>query len=72
MAGITDDDRLLIWLSRHISRQDAEKALAGQPDGMYLVRASISAPGDYVLSMIFKGRVHHHQVKSPRLHFTLP
>ena len=59
---MNDEERLLMWLSRHISRQDAEKALAKQGDGVYLIRASVSAPGDYVLSVSFRGRVQHHQV----------
>jgi hypothetical protein len=57
-----DEDRLAIWLSRNITRNDAEKALQGQRDGVFLVRASVSAPGDYVISVVFGGAVQHHQV----------
>ncbi|EDQ92133.1 uncharacterized protein MONBRDRAFT_44336 [Monosiga brevicollis MX1] len=57
-----DDERLQIWLSRHISRQDAETALKGHPDGTYLIRASVSAPGDYVLCVVCHGQIQHHQV----------
>lgn len=57
-----DEDRLAIWLSRNITRQDAESALAGQKDGVFLVRASVSAPGDYVISVVFGGGIQHHQV----------
>lgn len=59
-----DEDRLSIWLSRNIGRTDAEQALAGQRDGVFLVRASVSAPGDYVISVVFSGAVQHHQVRN--------
>eukprot|EP00052_Salpingoeca_macrocollata_P017182 m.139262 g.139262 ORF g.139262 m.139262 type:complete len:900 (-) comp20301_c0_seq1:77-2776(-) len=58
-----DSDRLNIWLSKNITRQDAERALADQPNGVYLVRRSVSAPGDYVISVAVDGNVQHHQIK---------
>lgn len=63
-----DEDRLSIWLSRNIGRSDAEHALAGQRDGVFLVRASVSAPGDYVISVVFAGSVQHHQIKHYKGH----
>ena len=58
-----DEDRLAIWLNRNIGRVDAERGLAGQRDGVFLVRTSVSAPGDYVISVVFSGVVQHHQVR---------
>ena len=54
--------RVAIWLSRNISRVDAEAALANQPAGTYLVRASVSAPGDYAISLVCADGIQHHQV----------
>eukprot|EP00049_Salpingoeca_infusionum_P009487 m.160285 g.160285 ORF g.160285 m.160285 type:complete len:1073 (+) comp14347_c2_seq1:610-3828(+) len=58
-----EEDRVMMWLSLTISRQDAEEALAFAPTGTFVVRASVSAPGDYVLSLSIDGRVRHHQLK---------
>ena len=61
---LNDQVRLNIWLARHITRQDAERALRGEPQGCYLIRASVSAPGDYVVSLVVEdGSIQHHQIK---------
>ena len=46
-------------------QQDAERVLAGKPNGTYIVRQSVSAPGDYVLSISVDGGVQHLQVGLP-------
>lgn len=46
------------------SAQEASKALEGKRDGTYLVRESRKRPGEYVLGIVFGGKVIHVVVKS--------
>eukprot|EP00043_Microstomoeca_roanoka_P025022 m.7312 g.7312 ORF g.7312 m.7312 type:complete len:1252 (+) comp5162_c0_seq1:52-3807(+) len=47
------------WFRPHMTRQDAEAALAGLHDGAFLVRHATHSQAKYILSYVFNGVVHH-------------
>ncbi|XP_064638567.1 tyrosine-protein kinase HTK16-like isoform X1 [Lineus longissimus] len=54
----------MYWYHGSISREEAEIALGkgGCSDGLYLVRASQSTPGNFAISLAAKGKLHHFQI----------
>ena len=63
-----DDDSTngdAVWLHRGISKDEAEEKLrVGTQDGHFLVRERPGAEGEYVLSLIYKGKPTHHLMKT--------
>ncbi|CAB3407911.1 unnamed protein product [Caenorhabditis bovis] len=50
------------WFHSMISRENTEKLLLGKPDGTFLVRESTNFPGDFTLSMAYRGKVEHYRI----------
>ncbi|KAG7276832.1 hypothetical protein CRUP_008782 [Coryphaenoides rupestris] len=50
------------WYAGQVTRQDAELRLRWQPSGVFLVRASESAPGEFSLSVSYGDMVEHFRV----------
>ncbi|CAD6194725.1 unnamed protein product [Caenorhabditis auriculariae] len=50
------------WFHSMISRENAERFLLGKSDGTFLVRESTNYPGDYTLSMSYRGKVEHYRI----------
>uniref|UniRef100_A0A8D0D8I4 GRB2 related adaptor protein b n=1 Tax=Sander lucioperca TaxID=283035 RepID=A0A8D0D8I4_SANLU len=50
------------WFAGRVSRLDAEKRLCWQETGVFLVRESESAPGEFSVSVSFGERVEHFRV----------
>lgn len=62
---MTNEDNLC-WYHENLTRKGAEDLLLAEgndEDGVFLVRASSSAAGDYVLSVLHKGEVVHCQIR---------
>ncbi|XP_005814282.1 GRB2-related adapter protein-like isoform X2 [Xiphophorus maculatus] len=51
-----------LWFAGAISRLEAEQRLCWQDPGVFLVRASESAPGEFSLSVSYGDRVEHFRV----------
>lgn len=51
------------WMQQKITRQTAETALKGAEQGAFLIRASSSQAGDYVISVMCNVVVEHHVIK---------
>ena len=53
------------WYFGSITRTESENILNafGLSEGLFLVRQSVSSPGDYVLSCVHKGSVVHYQIR---------
>ncbi|XP_037543185.1 adapter molecule crk-like [Nematolebias whitei] len=64
MAGNFDSEDRASWYWGRLSRQDAVSLLQGQRHGVFLVRDSITCPGDYVLSVSENSRVSHYIINS--------
>uniref|UniRef100_A0A3B4FXL2 Adapter molecule crk n=1 Tax=Pundamilia nyererei TaxID=303518 RepID=A0A3B4FXL2_9CICH len=64
MAGNFDAEDRASWYWGRLSRQEAVSLLQGQRHGVFLVRDSITIPGDYVLSVSENSRVSHYIVNS--------
>jgi len=62
MSGNLDNEP---WFHGSISRQEAEELLSqsGKPDGLFLVRESVSQVGSYALSMCFNNRIIHYHAQ---------
>ncbi|KAL3970666.1 ficolin [Sarotherodon galilaeus] len=60
MAGNFDAEDRASWYWGRLSRQEAVSLLQGQRHGVFLVRDSITIPGDYVLSVSENSRVSHY------------
>uniref|UniRef100_A0A3P8SW21 Adapter molecule crk n=1 Tax=Amphiprion percula TaxID=161767 RepID=A0A3P8SW21_AMPPE len=52
------------WYWGRLSRQEAVSLLQGQRHGVFLVRDSITSPGDYVLSVSENSKVSHYIINS--------
>lgn len=53
------------WFHGKITREEAEGLLLPVGiDGVYLVRESLSYPGDFTLSVTFQGKVEHYHIKA--------
>ncbi|XP_075889571.1 GRB2-related adapter protein-like [Nelusetta ayraudi] len=50
------------WYAGEVSRHEAEKRLRGQEAGVFLVRESESAPGEFSVSVSYGDRVEHFRV----------
>ncbi|KAM4583840.1 GRB2-related adapter protein-like [Odontesthes bonariensis] len=50
------------WFARDVSRLEAEQRLRRQDSGVFLVRESESAPGEFSLSVSYGDRVEHFRV----------
>ncbi|XP_054269206.1 tyrosine-protein kinase Shark [Macrosteles quadrilineatus] len=62
---MAQDDNLC-WYHGRISREAAEQLLLShenRENGLFLVRESNTAAGDYVLSVLFEGEVIHYQIR---------
>lgn len=64
MAGNFDAEDRASWYWGRLSRQEAVSLLQGQRHGVFLVRDSITSPGDYVLSVSENSRVSHYIISS--------
>ncbi|XP_023818091.1 adapter molecule crk [Oryzias latipes] len=64
MAGNFDAEDRGSWYWGRLSRQDAVSFLQGQRHGVFLVRDSITSPGDYVLSVSENSKVSHYIINS--------
>ncbi|XP_068601983.1 adapter molecule crk [Brachionichthys hirsutus] len=64
MAGNFDADDRGSWYWGRLSRQEAVALLQGQRHGVFLVRDSITSPGDYVLSVSENSKVSHYIINS--------
>ena len=64
MAGHFDAEDRGTWYWGRLSRQEAVSLLQGQRHGMFLVRDSITSPGDYVLSVSENSKVSHYIINS--------
>ncbi|CAD7088533.1 unnamed protein product [Hermetia illucens] len=58
----------ICWFHGKVSRERADEILleegrAGKGDGVFLVRESNSSTGDFVLSVLHQGKVHHYQIR---------
>uniref|UniRef100_A0A3Q2Q3H1 Adapter molecule crk n=1 Tax=Fundulus heteroclitus TaxID=8078 RepID=A0A3Q2Q3H1_FUNHE len=60
MAGNFDASDRASWYWGRLSRQEAVSLLQGQRHGVFLVRDSITIPGDYVLSVSENSKVSHY------------
>ncbi|XP_068173155.1 adapter molecule crk [Antennarius striatus] len=60
MAGNFDADDRGSWYWGRLSRQEAVSLLQGQRHGVFLVRDSITSPGDSVLSVSENSKVSHY------------
>ena len=60
------------WYHGPISRQDVELLLQreGAHDGWFLVRQSTKEKGVFVISLCFKNRLFHNQVRASELHLS--
>ncbi|XP_078612992.1 tyrosine-protein kinase HTK16-like isoform X1 [Branchiostoma floridae x Branchiostoma japonicum] len=63
---ILEKDSDMMWFHGKITRDLASHILhqAGLIEGQFLVRESVTAPGDYVLSTVNKGQVFHFQIQN--------
>ncbi|KAG7478539.1 adapter molecule crk-like [Solea senegalensis] len=64
MAGNFDADDRGSWYWGRLRRQEAVSLLQGQRHGVFLVRDSITSPGDYVLSVSENSKVSHYIINS--------
>ncbi|KAJ7990272.1 hypothetical protein DPEC_G00298600 [Dallia pectoralis] len=64
MAGHFDAEDRASWFWGRLSRQEAVSLLQGQRHGVFLVRDSITSPGDYVLSVSENSKVSHYIINS--------
>lgn len=64
MAGNFDAEDRGSWFWGRLSRQEAVSLLQGQRHGVFLVRDSITCPGDYVLSVSENSKVSHYIINS--------
>ncbi|XP_029374445.1 adapter molecule crk-like isoform X3 [Echeneis naucrates] len=64
MAGNFDAEDRTSWYWGRLSRQEAVSLLQGQRHGVFLVRDSITSPGDYVLSVSENSKVSHYIINS--------
>ncbi|XP_041863702.1 adapter molecule crk-like [Melanotaenia boesemani] len=64
MAGNFDAEDRASWYWGQLSRQEAVSLLQGQRHGVFLVRDSITSPGDYVLSVSENSKVSHYIINS--------
>lgn len=64
MAGNFDAEDRGSWYWRRLTRQEAVSLLQGQRHGVFLVRDSITSPGDYVLSVSENSKVSHYIINS--------
>ncbi len=64
MAGNFDAEDRGSWYWGRLSRQEAVGLLQGQRHGVFLVRDSITSPGDYVLSVSENSKVSHYIINS--------
>ncbi|KAM9318389.1 adapter molecule crk [Pholidichthys leucotaenia] len=64
MAGNFDAEDRGSWFWGRLSRQEAVSLLQGQRHGVFLVRDSITSPGDYVLSVSENSKVSHYIINS--------
>lgn len=64
MAGNFDAEDRTSWFWGRLSRQEAVSLLQGQRHGVFLVRDSITSPGDYVLSVSENSKVSHYIINS--------
>uniref|UniRef100_A0A3Q3GJ92 Adapter molecule crk n=1 Tax=Labrus bergylta TaxID=56723 RepID=A0A3Q3GJ92_9LABR len=64
MAGNFDAEDRGSWYWGRLTRQEAVSLLQGQRHGVFLVRDSITSPGDYVLSVSENSKVSHYIINS--------
>lgn len=64
MAGNFDAEDRAAWYWGRLNRQEAVSLLQGQRHGVFLVRDSITSPGDYVLSVSENSKVSHYIINS--------
>ncbi|KAF3840638.1 hypothetical protein F7725_006500 [Dissostichus mawsoni] len=64
MAGNFDAEDRGSWFWGRLSRQEAVSLLQGGRHGVFLVRESITSPGDYVLSVSENSKVSHYIINS--------
>ncbi|XP_023824296.1 adapter molecule crk [Salvelinus sp. IW2-2015] len=64
MVGNFDAEDRASWYWGRLSRQEAVFLLQGQRHGVFLVRDSITSPGDYVLSVSENSKVSHYIINS--------
>ncbi|KAM3850570.1 adapter molecule crk-like isoform 2-T2 [Diretmus argenteus] len=64
MAGNFEAEDRGSWYWGRLSRQEAVSLLQGQRHGVFLVRDSITSPGDYVLSVSENSKVSHYIINS--------
>ncbi|GMT29129.1 hypothetical protein PFISCL1PPCAC_20426 [Pristionchus fissidentatus] len=50
------------WFHGNISRETTERLLNRRADGTFLVRESTNFPGDFTLSLAFRGKVEHYRI----------
>ena len=64
MAGNFDAEDRNSWYWGRLIRQETVSLLQGQRHGVFLVRDSITSPGDYVLSVSENSKVSHYIINS--------
>ncbi|MEQ2254810.1 hypothetical protein ILYODFUR_007419 [Ilyodon furcidens] len=64
MAGNFDAEDRASWYWGRLSRPEAVSLLQGQRHGVFLVRDSITIPGDYVLSVSENSKVSHYIINN--------
>ncbi|EPB74108.1 SH2 domain protein, partial [Ancylostoma ceylanicum] len=62
MDGVRTREREIVatphmpWFHSNVSREATERMLHQRADGTFLVRESTNFPGDYTLSMAYRGK----------------
>ncbi|KAG5284076.1 hypothetical protein AALO_G00022710 [Alosa alosa] len=64
MAGNFDAEDRNSWYWGRLIRQEAVSLLQGQRHGVFIVRDSVTSPGDYVLSVSENSKVSHYIINS--------
>ncbi|ETN70606.1 SH2 domain protein [Necator americanus] len=68
MDGVRNREREVVatphmpWFHSNVSREATERMLHQRADGTFLVRESTNFPGDYTLSMAYRGKVEHYRI----------
>lgn len=50
------------WFHSNVTRDATERLLNNKADGTFLIRESTNFPGDYTLSMAYRGKVEHYRI----------
>ncbi|KAK5969516.1 hypothetical protein GCK32_005533 [Trichostrongylus colubriformis] len=68
MDGVRTREREVVgtshmpWFHSNVTREATERMLHQRADGTFLIRDSTNFPGDYTLSMAYRGKVEHYRI----------